>query len=61
MDKIGIGSILKVREDELFMVKDELFMVIGLDGRTIPPLLHLKSLRHGYIFLATEDDYELFC
>ena len=61
MDKIGIGSILKVREDELFMVKDELFMVIGLDGRTIPPLLRLKSLRHGYTFLATEDDYELFC
>ena len=54
MDKIGIGSILKGREDELFMV-------IGLDDRTIPPLLRLKSLRHGYTFLATEDDYELFC
>ena len=54
MNKIAIGSILKGRENELFMV-------IDLDDRTVPPLLHLKSLRHGYIFLATEDDYELFC
>ena len=54
MDKIEIGSILKGRGDELFMVTQ-------IDNRTVPPLLRLRSLRHGYIFLATEDDYELFC
>ena len=54
MDKIKIGSILKGRDNELFMVTK-------LDNRTVPPLLCLRSLGHGYIFLATEDDYELFC
>ena len=54
MDKIKIGSILKAGEGELFMV-------IKLDDRTVPALLHLKSLEDGYIFLGTEDDYELFC
>ena len=54
MDEIKIGSILKAKGGELFMVTK-------LDDRTIPPLLHLKSLKDGYIFLGTEDDYELFC
>lgn len=54
MDEIGVGSILKARGGELFMV-------VNLDDRTVPPLLHIKSLKGGYVFLGTEDDYELIC
>jgi len=54
MDEIGVGSILKARGGELFMV-------VNLDDRTVPPLLHIKSLKDGHVFLGTEDDYELIC
>lgn len=54
MDKVVIGSILR-DEDE------ELFMVLAVDVQTLPPSLQIKSLRHGYTFPGTEDDYELLC
>jgi len=54
MDEIGIGSILK-------SVEGTLYLVVGLDDRTIPPFLRLQTLDGKISFLATEDDYKLIC
>ena len=54
MDKVGIGSILKSFEGILYLV-------VGLDERTIPPFLKLQTLDGKVCFLATEEGYELIC
>lgn len=53
MDKIGIGSIVKDKYDEFFLIVEE-------REDCIPSLFILKSLKYGFSVVTTLEDEDFF-